>query len=143
MSAQANLVVPDAAATPVNHTFKPLGAAGGVAKWIDQTQNIVQGMPRIAVNFREPLGKDVATRAFKHEVLFTMPVLEVAASGSVTGYNPPSKEAYRLVGRASYSIPERAALQERKDFVKMFAYFLQYNTGWPIYDQVIDLNPPF
>lgn len=143
MSAQAALILNDAAA--VNHTYSPLGVQNGVARWIDRTtQGVVQGMPRISIAFREPKGNDIAHRAYKHEVVYRFPVLEGLASGSPTGYNPPAKEAYALVFRGQWLIPERATLTERQNAFKLGnAQLLQLTGGWPYYEQVVNLDVPY
>ena len=120
-----NIVLADALATPVNHTFIPLGADDKGVQWlVDQSQTNAVGYWRISLQTTAPLppkaGESSDGRTFRVRVGLHEPVLETNGDSSMSGILPAPTVAYipRLFGE--YVIPERASLQNRKDLWKMF-----------------------
>ena len=115
MAAQADLVLANGEASPVNKTFSVRGSAvqpdGGVmATWKDITSGIQIGMPTVMLKVRESASKtDVEKRILK-------PTLEVV-SGSDGGYTPSPKVAYTLFSKEQFTLPARSTTAERKDLL--------------------------
>lgn len=122
MAAMANIVLADAAATPVNHTFVPTSSKNGVFVWERKNVDAAIGNERITMSLTAPRNGGLNYKAVIKQWL---PVLEVTSPSTGTGYQPAPKVAYNCVSEASFSIPQRSALQNRKDITKMFALLLQ------------------
>lgn len=113
MSAIANIVVPDAAATPVNHTFIPLKVDGNTARWIEKSATSPAGWWTLAATMRPPVsGSD----AYRVTVELNIPV--TATYTSVSG--APVTVVDR-VWRAKLEVIEStfSSTQERKDGNKL------------------------
>lgn len=126
----ANIVLADAQATPVNHTFVFVGTdANGVLRFEDQSAASPIGYWSITIGLKRPApataGASSANRNYRAEVRLTMPILENVTNSTVSGIQPAPTISYVL--RASdgeFTIPERASLQNRKDLRKMYAALL-------------------
>lgn len=114
----SNIVLPDALATPVNHTFIPLGPdKSGVWHFEDQSGGIAAGFQRISVSLNRATpaqSGQSSTKVNRLRLAIALPRLETM-SGSAGGFVPSPVVAY--VERASVEviIPERATSQDRKD----------------------------
>lgn len=131
MSAVANIVLNDAQATPVAHTFTPIGPDKlGTWWWEDQSVSSPIGYPRISVQLNRvgnpSPGSNSGVRVNRVKVGLHVPKLETLGT-SDSGLTPPPTVAY--VDRASmeFILPERDALQDRKDLRK-YAQFLLAET---------------
>jgi hypothetical protein len=118
MSAVANIVLADAQATPVNHTFVPLGPdTNGVWWWEDQSATAEIGYNRISAQLVRPgnpaPGASSANRVSRIKISVHTPILETLASNDA-GLTPPPTVAY--ITRSSYEFisPERNSLENRK-----------------------------
>jgi len=119
-----NIVLADALATPVNHTFIPLGADDKGVQWlVDQAQSNAVGYWRISLQTTAPLppkaGESSDGRTFRVRVGLHEPVLETNGDSSMSGILPAPTVAYIPRAFTEYVIPERASLQNRKDLWKM------------------------
>ena len=119
-----NIVLADALATPVNHTFIPLGADDKGIQWlVDQSQPNAVGYWRISLQTTAPLppkaGESSDGRTFRVRVGLHEPVLETNGDSSMSGILPAPTVAYIPRAFTEYVIPERASLQNRKDLWKM------------------------
>lgn len=132
MSAVANIVLADAQATPVNHTFIPLGPDKNGVWWFeDQSASSPIGYNRISLALIRPAnpaqgaasGLDRVARV--KAVIYT-PKLETLANNSA-GITPPPTVAYTPRVNVEFSLPERSSLQDRKDLRK-FVDFLMAET---------------
>lgn len=132
MAAVANIVLADAQGTPVNHTFVPLGPdKNGVWWWEDQSAATPIGYNRISMALTRPgnpsplqaSGLDRVTRV---KVAIHTPKLETMANNSA-GITPPPTVSYIPRFTCDLILPERSALQDRKDLRK-FAYLLLQET---------------
>lgn len=130
MPQAANIVIPDAQVTPVNHTFIPIGYDVKNIFWFeDQSQSNPSGFWRISVEVKRPgqagsgtssEGRTYRTRCGLHE-----PVMANITNSTVSGVLPAPQVAYIPRAFTEYVIPERSSLQERKDLSKMTPLLLQ------------------
>lgn len=130
MPQATNIVVADAQATPVNHTFIPLGKdAVGVFWFEDQSQASPAGYWRISVDVKRPPiaqpGQNTAGRNFRVKLTVHEPSLENVTNSTVSGVAPAPTIAYNVRSHHEFVMPERASLQNRKDIAKMAPLVLQ------------------
>jgi hypothetical protein len=129
MPAAANIVLADAQATPVNHTFVPLGPDAKDASkfWFeDQSAASPIGYWRISVTLKRPPPALVgnasdATRVCRAKVELFEPVLETVSNSTVSGIVPAPTLSYVPRSFTDIVMPERSSLQNRKDLRKMTA----------------------
>lgn len=115
MAIQANLLLADGQAIPVNKTFGPNGSVSSpngaiLATWLDKSTGIAIGFPRVTLAVR--IGSQM-TEVRKKIVL---PTLETI-SGSDGGYTPSPKVAYEVMTDETFKLPARSVLQNRKDIL--------------------------
>jgi hypothetical protein len=127
--AASNIVLADAQATPVNHTFVPIGPDANRVFWFeDQSQATPNGFWRISVSLKRPppatAGASSAGRTFRALIQLHEPVLETLGTNTVSGIPPAPTVAYVPRCICEYVLPERAVLQNRKDLRKMMASLL-------------------
>lgn len=113
MAAQADLVLADGQASPVNKTFSKRGADLKIAQWRDISSGLNVGMPYISASMKETNGAEGKVVV---DMRIALPVLETI-SGSDGGYTPQPKVAFTLWGVVSFTLPNRASLQNRKDIL--------------------------
>lgn len=122
----AQIILPDAQATPVNHTFVPQGRdTNGVWWFEDQSAAAVNGFNRISVALTEQppqfgAGQNLGTRVKRVKIGIHCPTLETTSNNSA-GLPPPPTVAYIERVNIEFIHPERGNLQNRKD-VNKFAY---------------------
>lgn len=135
MPAVANIVLADAQATPVNHTFIPLGPDANQVWWYeDQSQASAIGFWKVSISLSRPApvptnpfagqGKSVSERRSVAKVALWEPVLENVSNNTVSGIAPAPTVSYVMRSICEFSMPERSSLQNRKDLRKMFALLL-------------------
>lgn len=118
MSAHANIVVPDAAATPVNHTFLPHSIKGDTARWNEKSATQPLGWWPLSITTRDPVGDG---SVFKTTIDFSIPV--VATYTSVSG--APVTVVDRVTRcQLVFLESQSGTLQERKDFRKLLVGIL-------------------
>lgn len=127
MPAVANIVLADAQATPVNHTFIPLGPDSNGVWWFeDQTGTSSIGYNRISAELKRPInpapGSDSSTRMNRLKLGIHTPKLETLGTNDA-GLTPSPTVAYIPRASIELALPERAVLQDRKD-VRKYAQFL-------------------
>lgn len=123
MAQAANIVLADAQATPVNHTFIPLGPdANGVWWFEDQSNASPIGYNRISVELKRPLngkqGENSSNRVARVKIGVHTPKLETVSNNTVSGIAPAPTVAYTPRCNVEFILPERSALQDRKDLRK-------------------------
>lgn len=129
MGAVSTIVLPDAQATPVNHSFIPLGSdAKGVWWFEDQTGDSALGFQRISISLTRPallaVGKsDRGDRINRVKIGISLPRLETLGA-SVNGYVPTPTLAYVERASMEFMLPDRATLQDRKDVRKYLSGLL-------------------
>lgn len=124
MAAASNIVLADAAGTPVNHTFNPNGPDDkGVYWFVDTSQSNAIGYWRISVEVKRPpaakAGESSANRSYRYIVGLHEPVLETLSNNTVSGILPAPTVAYIPRTFIEYIMSERTSLQNRKDLWKM------------------------
>lgn len=124
MPLATNIVLADAQATPVNHTFKPIGYdRNQVFTWEDQSAASTIGNWKITMKYNRPGNAQagVASNGRNHNVKFALhePVLETLGTQTISGIPPAPTVSYIPRGFVEIPMPERATLQNRKDLRKM------------------------
>lgn len=124
--AAVNIVLADAQATPVNHTFVPLGPdADGIFWWEDQSQASPIGFWRISYQLKRPpvaqQGMNSGSRTIRGVIGLHEPILENVTNNTVSGVAPAPTISYFPRCFTEYVLPERSSLQNRKDLRKMNA----------------------
>jgi len=135
MAAQADIVLADGQASPANHTFSKRGADMKVALWRDISGGLNVGMPTISMSLKETNGSDGKVVV---DIRISLPVLETI-SGSDGGYTPSPKVAYTEWFVCSFTLPNRATLQNRKDIL---AYAKNLLANAAVTSLVQDLDRP-
>lgn len=120
----SNVVLADAQATPVNHTFQPVGPDSNGTVWLyDYSQSNAIGYWKISIEQKGPkpaaAGDSSANRVNRVRIGLHEPVLEVPGDSSGTGIMPAPTVAYIPRSFVEYVISERATSQNRKDLFKM------------------------
>jgi hypothetical protein len=125
----SNIVLADAQATPVNHTFVPMGRDKNGVYWFeDQSATSAIGYWKISVELVKPAvasakqnseGRTVRVKVALHE-----PVLETVSNNTISGIAPAPTVSYVPRSYQEFVLPERATLQNRKDLRKMAASLL-------------------
>lgn len=131
MPTAANIVIADAQATPVNHTFIPIGPdpKEPYKFWFeDQSQASAAGYWRIAVAIKRPsmakAGADTANRVVRATVELHEPILEVPVSASYNGIAPAPRVSYISRAFVEFVMPERATLLDRQNLRSMIEALL-------------------
>lgn len=120
MAVATNIVLADAQASPVNHTFVPLGPMKGYDMvWEDQSQASPNGYWRIGVSQSRPSNK-IAGSPIVTKITLLEPVLEAIAPAA-SGLTQPPTVAYTPSVVTEYRVSDRSNLQVRKDLRKMNA----------------------
>lgn len=120
----ADIVLADAAGTPVDHTFKPSGIdSKGVYWWTDRSQANAIGYWKISLEFKEPspaqAGQSSEGRSYRVRVGLHEPVLETLSNSTVSGIAPAPTVAYIPRSFTEYVMSERMPLLERQHLRKM------------------------
>lgn len=115
----ANIVINDGAATPVAHTFVPIGKDENGVFWFEQATPAVANplaAKRIGYKQTRVLGDSSKQAVGMSKVSYTihLPTLETVGNNS-QGFTPPSTLAYRELARVEFMLAERSTAQERKD----------------------------
>lgn len=122
MSAVASIVLADALATPVNHTFLPLGPdANGVWWFEDQSPTNAIGYNRISLQLvrtgAPSIGASSQNRVNRVKIGVHTPVLETLGTAD-NGITPPPTLAFVPRMTCEFIMSERSSLQNRKDLRK-------------------------
>lgn len=109
-----NIVLADAQATPVDHTFIPIGRdKNGVFWFEDQSMSNSVGFWRVSVETkRAPIESGVAKGSYRTRIGFHQPVLEVLGVSS-SGVTPPPTVAYAARTFFEFIDPVRSAQIDR------------------------------
>lgn len=113
MPAMANIVVNDAATTPVAHTFAPVTSNGGKAEFANRNATTIAGWETAQIEVKKP---SVPGGAYRVSVGLGDPV-EVITSGVTTIDHINS-------GQVVLNFSAKSTTQERKDVCKLLAGFL-------------------
>ena len=129
MPAIAPVTINDGAASPVAHTFTPLGKDDKGVYWFEQTTptptNIL-GAKRIGYSQNRITDPKSALTGYSLVTLsVSLPTLETLGNTSA-GITPPPTVAYTEVARISFRVAERSTTQERKDTRVLMANLLAH-----------------
>lgn len=143
--AAANIVLADAQATPVNHTFVPKGPdKEGVFWFEDQSQANAIGFWKISYQLKNPpvsqAGQSSATRTYRVVIGLHEPILETVSNNTVSGISPAPTVSYVSRGFVELVMPERASLQNRKDLRKMVYNLMNETQAVSLVESLI---PPY
>ena len=124
MSQIANIVLNDAQATPVAHTFGPARTPVDGALWEDRSSSQYIGYNKVIMELRRPTGSSggSANRNIKAVIRIETPKLENVTNSTVSGIAPAPTVSYRPMAELTFTFPERCSLGDRKDLQK---YVLQ------------------
>lgn len=133
MAAAANIVLADAQSTPVNHTFIPIGPDPNGVWWFeDQSAASPLGYNRISIELKRPAngkpGDSSQNRLYRCKIGLHTPKLENVTNSTVSGVAPAPTMSYIPRFLCEFLLPERSALQDRKDLRK-FGYLLLQDTA--------------
>lgn len=125
MPAIASIVINDAQATPVAHTFAPsrLSGPNGETIFNDRSASSAIGFLALKTSLRAPVGggkSSTESRNYRFQLSITLPVLE-ALGTSDSGLTPPPTVAYKCIANLEFILPERCTLQNRKDLTAYVA----------------------
>lgn len=130
MAQAANIVLADAQASPVNHTFIPLGPGTNNEIWFeDQTGTSPLGYNRISISVKRGApglpGQNQGEKTARITLKVFVPALETMGTNDA-GIVPPAKMAYQLTSQHMFMLSERSAKLERQN-VRKFSYGLLAN----------------
>ncbi len=134
MSAIAPIALPDAAGTPVTHTFNPASVKGDTGSWANQAPSLPIGFELIGMTLTDPSG---GSTVYRVDVSMKLPTLKTTTD---TGGNSVTTVDYWSEANLTMKIPARSTLQNRKDLVKLFQG-LMANTQFTSIAQ--DLSHPY
>lgn len=122
--ALANIVLADAQATPVNHTFVPVGVdPNGVLWYEDQSAASPIGFWKISFQITRPKpaapGESSQNRVIRVKVGLHEPILENVTNSTVSGVAPAPTISYVNRSNKEFIFAERSSQQNRKDLRKM------------------------
>jgi len=138
MAQIAALVLADGQATPVNHTFAPLGTdSTGVAKWVDRSGGIAIGYPTVTMQVREP---SKSVRNYKVTRRIVLPILEQTSPSTATGIQPAPTVAYNLIQDVTWVLPERSTLAQRQD---LLAFAKNFDANAVLTEAVKNYDPAY
>jgi hypothetical protein len=116
MSAIANIVINDGAATPVAHTLNPI-TSGLNAFFRDSIATLpIAGQISLRILSKPDSGSGLN----KVKVVVDVPVLEVITGTSTqSGYQAPPKMAYSCKAVCEFILPSRGTMQNRTDLLAL------------------------
>lgn len=118
MPALANIVINDGAATPVAHTFTPIGRDSDGVTWFEQTNPVpANSLGAKKIGYKQVRGKTNGKELTQESVVsYTLhvPTLETL-SNNASGFIPAPTLAYKEIARVELRLSERSTKQERKD----------------------------
>lgn len=124
MATATNIVLADALATPVNHTFIPMGKDQNGVYWFeDQSQSNALGYWRLSVEVKRPLpGAPGAVassdRVARVKLAMHEPTLETLGTAD-NGLTPPPTISHISRCTKEYVLPEKGSKLERQHLRKM------------------------
>jgi hypothetical protein len=121
------IVIADAQATPVNHTFNPVGflpATPDVFLFEDRSPGSFIGFNRITGSVIRPVSASKqANGDIRVKVQLILPKLETLGNAS-SGITPPDTLAYNTKVDVTYTLSERSSQLDRDNVVKMLPLLL-------------------
>jgi len=117
MAAIANIVINDGLATPVAHTFAPAKTMSDYALLEDRVAGVYIGYNKLTFKLTrpDPTKNKVASGNIRLSIKVETPKMEVVSNNTIAGIAPAPTVSYRPVAELTVTMPERCALQDRKD----------------------------
>lgn len=147
MGALTNLTANNGEATPVAHTFAPLGPDAKGVQWFEQiTPAPINGQAAIRMSayirraVKQGPGRQQLSGVARIELAIWLPTMETLASNDA-GITPPPTVAYEQHARITYLLPERGTVQERTN-LRVLAFNLITNNQI-VRDMIEKLQPMF
>jgi len=112
MATLANIVLNDAQATPVAHTFAVGSRLGNKITFVDRSPGVLTGFKKIELSYREATQSNAGARMI---MKIMDPTLAVTAPASGSGVQPNPQVAYTNLTEISTLLPSASSLQSRKD----------------------------
>ncbi len=119
MGSITTIVVPDAAATPVNHTFNPVRVNGDSAVMLEKSNASSLGYWPLTLTQRSPVAGSTE-KTYRTKISLAIPVVYTE---TINGVGRPSL-GYTLRANVEFVIPADATLQNRKDLRKVIVGIL-------------------
>lgn len=110
MAQAANIVINDGAPTPAAHTFSPQSVGLLTANYRDRSVGVIIGQPSIDLSKEDPKS---AAGVYTITARVQLPILEVSAPSTGSGYQPQPKVAYTVTGNLRFLVPQRSAQTDR------------------------------
>lgn len=108
------IVVPDAAATPVNHTFSPVRIDGDTATWLEKSASVASGFWTLISTLRAPLAGQ-KEKVYRETLKLAIPVTAIETINGVS----KTTLLYTMRANVEFVIPADSSLQNRKDLRKL------------------------
>lgn len=108
------IVVPDAAGTPVNHTFTKVKVNGDTAYFVEQSSTSALGYWPLTLTQRAPLAGQTE-KLYRSKISLAIPVV---VTETINGIGRPILE-YTMRANVEHVVPAEATLQNRKDLRKL------------------------
>lgn len=125
MSQIANIVLNDAQAPTVAHTFAPARTPVDGAMWEDRSASQYIGYNKLSMELTRPKGPNgQATRNIKAVIRVETPKMETVSNSSVSGIAPAPTVSYRPMAEVTFTLPERCSLQDRQDLLAYLSQLL-------------------
>lgn len=122
-----SLIIADAQATPVAHTFSPVGflpQEPDVFLFEDRSSGSFIGYARIKASVIRPSSESKTAKGeIRVKVQLQLPKLETLGT-SANGITPPDTLAYTTKVDVTYTLPERCSALDRDNIVKMLPLIL-------------------
>lgn len=120
MAAIGTVIINDGAATPVAHTFSPVGInSDNVAFWDDRSPAFPVGFNALSASLRKP-NTGSGAKNYKAQLKLVLPTLEV-------GTTVPTK-AYDMLATVEFVMPQQGTLQNRKDLYALLKNAISHAT---------------
>lgn len=137
MAAVADIVISDAQATPVAHTFTPARQSGDIFTWTDRVAGVVAGFRVISIGTRFAT---IANSGQKVTIKIVDPRLAQTSPSSGSGVQPNPVAAYSTMATIEFLLPPAADLQARKDIL---AYVKNLLANSQVTAMIQDLSAPY
>lgn len=132
----SNVVLRDAAATPVSHTFTPASrVAEGIARWVAKpASGALLGTKVLTLSSKEPT--DHINGVYREKVSLSVPKLDMSVPTA-----PKLLATARFNGE--FLLPAAFTTQEKKDFVKMVEQSFILDSATALGDNIVDGGLPY
>jgi hypothetical protein len=125
-----DITIADAQATPVTHTFTPMGFDPNETYWyVDSSQTNALGYWKLGIAITRPPQPSVRQssqdRNYRVKVQLLEPVLANVTNSTVSGVEPAPQLAYAMRAYTEFVLAEAGTALDRKNIAKMHPLALQ------------------